>query len=90
MMANTVRYTYTPLTPNSIRTLTLFPGTGHEQLKCTLNKVNVNDHPVYEAISYVWGDEVDPYPILCDGQDRSLPITQNLAAALFRFRRADE
>ncbi|KAN0102169.1 Heterokaryon incompatibility protein (HET) domain containing protein [Hyaloscypha variabilis] len=89
-MAKTAHYTYTPLAPNSIRTLTLLPGTGREQLKFTLNEVDLNDHPAYDAISYVWGDEVDPYPIFCDGQDRSLPITQNLAAALFRFRRADK
>jgi hypothetical protein len=89
-MANTAHHTYTPLAPNSIRTLTLLPGTGREQLKFTLNEVDLNDHPAYEAISYVWGDEVEPYPIFCDGQDRSLPITQNLAAALFRFRRADK
>lgn len=84
-------YSYQPLsTANPIRIITLLPGSRREQLKCTLTKVALGEKPTYEAISYVWGDEANLTSIFCDKLGPSLPITQNLAAALFRFRRVDK
>jgi hypothetical protein len=90
-MEDATRYSYSPLTTtDSIRIITLLPGVGHEQLKCTLDEVTFDESPQYEAISYVWGDEINPASIKCHDFGYSLPITQNLAAALFRFRLADQ
>jgi Heterokaryon incompatibility protein (HET) len=44
---------------------------------------DLEKHPDYEAVSYVWGSEADKVPILCSG--KSFQITQNLAAALLGF-----
>jgi hypothetical protein len=90
-MEDLTRYSYRPLTTaNSIRMITLLPGIGHQQLNCTLKEVALDESPQYEAISYVWGDETTPASIVCDDFGHSLPITQNLAAALFRFRLVDQ
>jgi len=83
------RYCYTPLkTAHSVRIITLQPGIRRERLTCTLDEVVLDDKPYYEAISYVWGDPSNPTSIVCD--NRSLCVTQNLAAALFQFRQPDE
>ncbi|PMD62421.1 HET-domain-containing protein [Hyaloscypha bicolor E] len=50
--------------------------------------------PSYEAVSYAWGSEVDPYFISIRDRGRldsnSLPVTQNLAEAMRYLRREDE
>ncbi|KAI9860802.1 MAG: hypothetical protein M1813_005725 [Trichoglossum hirsutum] len=52
------------------------------------NKPKLQGPPKYEALSYVWGDQVPPAFILCHGKE--LQIAQNLEAALYRFRSEDE
>jgi hypothetical protein len=47
----------------------------------------VPDHD-FEALSYVWGSQVNPVAIVLDGRDYY--ITQNLAAALQQLRMADQ
>jgi hypothetical protein len=90
-METPARYSYEPFsTTDSIRLITLMPGTGHEQLKCTLNKVTLDESLKYEAISYVWGDEANPVSIVCGDFGRTFCITQNLATVLFRFRIENE
>jgi hypothetical protein len=79
-------YTYRPLkTPLSIRLIELLPGTGNERLQCRLLDGSMDNPPLYAAVSYVWGDETQRYPMICD--DADMDITQNLAAALLRFRK---
>jgi hypothetical protein len=80
----TVRYAYKTLEPSSIRLISLDPGQSSDPLSCRIRHVNLSSSPNYEAISYVWGDESNKAIIFCDGVE--MQITQNLAAALRRFR----
>jgi hypothetical protein len=63
------RYTYLPSRNNySIRLLTLFPSSDGPLLCCTLEEVEMDHSPYYEAISYVWGDNHTPASIVCDSE----------------------
>ena len=79
-----------------IRLLHLLPGTGSEQLKCSLeisepfgnpDPSNPSTRLSYEAISYVWGDATEKAQIICNG--KVLQITASLATALRRVRLAN-
>jgi hypothetical protein len=72
------------MTPTSIRLITLQPGAEDDELHCTLIDANLRSSSVYEAVSYVWGDETNKEKIICDGQE--IEITKNLAALLRQFR----
>jgi hypothetical protein len=89
-------YRYSPLSPkpNATRLLRLQPSKGEpENIKCELFEYTLRDsdavnHP-YEALSYVWGDGTKPKSItISDDQKRhgTLPVTENLYAALLRLR----
>jgi hypothetical protein len=90
---NMAQYRYIPLpeiqevgrTPPFTRVMTLFPGTGSDPLSCTLEILEIEScREQFEALSYVWGREKAPDPILCgDGQ---LRITLNLDQALRHLR----
>ena len=81
-------YPYRPLsTPKSIRLFELFPSFEGENLQGRMLDTTLDDCPNYEAISYVWGSEIDKITIQCDGHE--LQITQNLAGALRRFQLPD-
>jgi hypothetical protein len=80
-------YVYGPLeTGTSIRLIDLLPGAEDDPLACHIRHVDLSDQPDYEAISYVWGSEVDKPLILCDDGTTGVRITQNLVHALRRFR----
>lgn len=68
-------YRYDELPEHAFRYLVLRPGVEDEPLVCTLHTSNVNDVK-YEAISYVWGTEVQDHDIVCDGT--LVKITSNL------------
>lgn len=68
----------------TIRILTLYPGTSSDRLIGELTFVKLDDHPVYEAISYVWGEPIRCEDFLCEG--KSISLTQSLADALRRVR----
>ncbi|OZJ04814.1 hypothetical protein BZG36_02357 [Bifiguratus adelaidae] len=57
-----------------------------DKVSCTLSVVSPNDKPVYEALSYVWGNPHDTVPIRLDG--RIFQVTINLRKALRRLRRS--
>ncbi|TEY36910.1 hypothetical protein BOTCAL_0536g00030 [Botryotinia calthae] len=72
-----------------IRILNLLPPTeaNPDALHCTLSVAKLEENPLYEAISYVWGPPIFPERLyLPSGY---LGITTNLAAALRRFRYPD-
>jgi heterokaryon incompatibility protein (HET) len=89
-MTNLTTYTYKPLSsPTSIRLIHLLPSDNEDDpLKCDLEEVDLKGHQMYEAISYVWGDETNPSSVSCEKSHIS--ITRNLDAALRRFRRPTE
>ncbi|PVH84323.1 hypothetical protein DL98DRAFT_512693 [Cadophora sp. DSE1049] len=76
---------------NEIRILDILPhGSDSPQalLKCEVRVVNLSDKPVYDALSYRWGDPGSRRCILVD--DQEVFVTDNLHAALLRLRQEDE
>lgn len=61
---------------------------GPAELSCNLRLVSLDDRPVYEALSYVWGGKADPPHALCVG-GQELHITRNLYEALYYLREDD-
>ncbi|KAG8529616.1 uncharacterized protein KY384_006253 [Bacidia gigantensis] len=74
-------------TTRCVRLFELLPGKRGDALQGHLRVSNFDKRLYYEAVSYVWGSETDPVDLNCDGHQ--VKITQNLAAALRRFRRED-
>jgi Heterokaryon incompatibility protein (HET) len=83
-------YRYTPLQSlNHIRVLHLEPGSGSEPIVYRLSSVSLLENPVYEALSYTWGDPSEPREsIICNGT--STPVMKNLKAAFLRLRLRNE
>ncbi|KAH8754685.1 heterokaryon incompatibility protein-domain-containing protein [Hyaloscypha sp. PMI_1271] len=74
------------LPASSIRILQLQPATEiNDPLCCRIIETKLASAPAYKALSYVWGSDVKPCKITCDG-GRTLPITTNLDAALRNLR----
>jgi len=67
-----------------IRLLSLLPGKKDKPIRCSLQVASLDAHPVFEALSYMWGDESTTKPITVE--DTSLDVTQNLHAALLQLR----
>jgi hypothetical protein len=73
----------------SIRVLHLLPAKSRmDDIECELQVVRLVDNPVYEALSYTWGDESHRRFILVNNQRFS--ITSNLWAALRYLRHPSE
>lgn len=75
---------YEPLGPNSIRLISIVPGFSSETIRCSLNAVDMNQAPTYDALSYVWGTELSDEPITCNG--KKIIVTKNLINALRHLR----
>jgi hypothetical protein len=79
-------YQYQPLgSQGDIRLVELLPSQKRESnisaiISCRLHQVSFHDSPVYEAVSYHWGDPSVTLPIILDG--KSFHVTKNLAEAL--------
>lgn len=75
-------------TPTSIRLFHLAPGDAADPLRGEIAITNLESHPRYEAISYVWGSNDRKCTVLIDTKrgEKQLEITPNLEAALGRFR----
>jgi hypothetical protein len=76
---------YRPLNENTreIRLAHILP-TQHEEVQVELQVVSLDDSPVYEALSYVWGDPGITKPIIVNG--RQMNVTVSLEAAFRKFR----
>jgi Heterokaryon incompatibility protein (HET) len=75
------QYTYESLRSHSdIRLLTLLPGNWDDCIRCQLQHTSLDEHPTYEALSYVWGDATKSHKIELGGYE--LGITRNLHVAL--------
>jgi hypothetical protein len=81
---------YSPLNSaqDEIRILYLKPGIYEDDIRIAFESVNLTDRVAYEALSYAWGTEQSPRPILVDDVHR-LAITENLDCALRHFRYRD-
>jgi len=67
-----------------IRVLVLDPGTGDDEVSCSLKHVSLDSSPRFEALSYAWGDAAQRQAIKC--ADGILRITLNLHCALRHIR----
>jgi Heterokaryon incompatibility protein (HET) len=84
-MNRQTKHSFEPLIDaTSFRLIELLPGELGDKLECQIYHADLQQSPAYEAVSYVWGSEADKIPISCNGD--KLYITQNLTAALQRFR----
>src|ERR1700709_1038025 len=76
---------YTRLRPvqHEVRFIRLHPpqeGT----IQCELFSASLDNHPSYEALSYVWGHSKSNYSIQINGC--TVPIADNLSHALYRLQ----
>jgi hypothetical protein len=79
---------YDELRSNEIRLIELLPGENDARVECRLFTSSLENHPEFEALSYVWGDPTVTTTISYDGRDMS--VTMNLARALERLRHQDK
>ncbi|KAF2774145.1 HET-domain-containing protein [Teratosphaeria nubilosa] len=67
-----------------IKLCSILDGNRHDPLACSLRAVNLSQRPVYQCISYVWGDPNDQETMQLDG--KSVPAPSSLVALLLRLR----
>jgi hypothetical protein len=67
-----------------LRRLSLSPGDLHDPICGALETESLGEYPKYEALSYVWGNDMAPMSMVLGGRD--IPITQNLDTALRHLR----
>ncbi|KAI1880607.1 hypothetical protein JX265_000847 [Neoarthrinium moseri] len=82
--------TYEALDParHQIRILNLLPGSWEDPVRCNTFVVSLDEHPIYHALSYVWGDPDVTREIYFNGVETL--ITTNLFDALRRQRCLDK
>lgn len=79
-------YVYHPLTDGCVRFLELFSDTTDAPLRCRIFTSYLNDTPLYEALSYVWGQQEPLYDSQCsDVSAGVLRIGPNLHNALLHL-----
>jgi hypothetical protein len=71
------------LSGRTIRLLQLEAGSGDNPIRCRLVVKPLDNHVVYNALSYTWGEQGNR-TIFCD--DKRLEIGENLYQALWRLR----
>ncbi|UPK97210.1 hypothetical protein LCI18_008145 [Fusarium solani-melongenae] len=89
-------YQYQPLdltNGRQIRVLVLKAGRLEDPLQCELEHVNLQQGPIYEALSYTWaddkGDDSISRAIQCGYDGQFIGITTNCELALLRLRKQD-
>jgi hypothetical protein len=84
--AEVASYVYSPLSqPRAIRVATVLAGERTDPVHVALQEHNLDDENLqYEAVSYCWGSVHRTSQVICDNQ--AIMVTENLIAALLRFR----
>jgi hypothetical protein len=82
LTASTTKYRME--TTGDIRILELLPGSFSDPLHCVLRVAAIETDPVYDALSYMWGDPSPTGRIILDGE--AFPVTQSLENALRHVR----
>jgi hypothetical protein len=72
-----------------IRLVELLPGNSGDDIRCDIIHVNLDDDPLYDAVSYTWATEAGDTAL--SGMARCIrggliPITANCEAALRQLR----
>lgn len=82
------RFTYNPLLRDGqgdwIRILEVYPSRSQGDIHGTIKTCRLSEVPVYEALSYCWGDPVPNKVVYCDGKALLIPIS--LFTALSHLR----
>ncbi|KAK4234774.1 heterokaryon incompatibility protein-domain-containing protein [Achaetomium macrosporum] len=73
---------------SSIRVLDIQPAGVRWQIKANLRTVSLEDNPIYEALTYEWGDSRRSHAIIVDG--KRFKVTKNLWTALHNVRDTSE
>lgn len=73
---------------DAIRLIHLHPGQNNDDIRCGLAHVSLFDSPIYDSVSYAWGDASYNVPIICDGA--RLAITRNLYDFLRQVRHVEK
>lgn len=91
--SNESRYQYRPLNQGEmleLRILVLEPGDFDDPLYGSLKHVNLQQYPLYDAVSYTWanqaGEDAPSSKIFFKREGSHIAITVNCAAALRRLR----
>jgi hypothetical protein len=71
---------------DSMRFLELFPGIKGSPLRCSITEARKSDEPLYEALSYAWGEPVFSHTIEEVPSGTHLSITVDLYDALQSIR----
>lgn len=80
---------YQDLGTRQIRLLVLRPDpTLKGEIICTLQTVSIDSLPIYEALSYAWGENPPLHRIRCNGHE--VPVGENLFHALRELRHGTE
>ena len=87
IQANVFSYNKLSRWRREIRLCILDPGVIDDPLTCTLRIVSLKEHPVYETLSYAWGNPTLNKEIVANGRD--IKITKNLHTALRYLRKTD-
>jgi Heterokaryon incompatibility protein (HET) len=84
-------YRYSPLDTeaNELRLLEILPGLEPARIGGRLIKCSLNQNPVYDALSYTWGDPSVTTSIILD-DDQNFEVTTNLERALQDLRLKDQ
>ncbi|KAM0553088.1 hypothetical protein ACHAPJ_007636 [Fusarium lateritium] len=82
-----LRYQQLEPRQRQIRILHLLPGQSSDPVRCELHTVSLSSNPVYQALSYSWGDPHDCRAIEVDSKETD--ITSNLYNALRQLRLDD-
>jgi hypothetical protein len=73
---------------DEIRLLHLQPGSGTEEMKCSIEHVKFSSNPQYKALSYMWGPENPVQSIVINETDCA--VRENLGLALQHLRLENE
>jgi hypothetical protein len=81
-------YQYSTLqNPDTIRLLIIEPGTQYSQIRCSILHKSLTNNPIYEALSYTWGDPTKTHTLRCGS--KTIGVTANLHSALRYLRWPD-
>ncbi|KAK0642195.1 heterokaryon incompatibility protein-domain-containing protein, partial [Cercophora newfieldiana] len=70
---------------SSIRLVELSPGEPEDMLCLDMYEVSLDDEPIYQALSYEWGEKMGSISVRC-GDSHHLLVTPNLETALLHLR----
>jgi hypothetical protein len=87
---SSLRFEYKPLQaePPTIRLFELFPSPKRfTEIRCKMYEASLDDHPVYDGVSYFWGDPLGIAEIRCNGV--LLQVPNKLVSDLRNLRTKD-